>query len=309
MPAGTQVPDLQQPSGVPAEPASRRSTTAEAAVVSDAASAGVLSAFLERHARIAVLTGAGCSTGSGIPDYRNDDGSWKHRRPVQYADFIRSADVRRNYWARSFHGWQRIAGAVPNAAHTAIARLENAGRIAGIITQNVDDLHRRAGSRKVVDLHGILSRTRCVQCGATLARNAFQSLLERHNPHWRIAVTQPRPDGDSMLAANDPGGFNVPACPSCDGIVKPDVVFFGESVPASRVARAGEIVTGSDALLVVGSSLMVFSGFRLVRMAATAGLPIVIVNRGVTRADGLARFRLVGDCATILARGVAAIGA
>lgn len=301
---------MQQPSGIPADRGIRPAASGEPAVVYDAApSAGVLAAFLVRHPGIAVLTGAGCSTGSGIPDYRDDGGHWKHRRPVQYADFVRCADVRRRYWAQSFHGWQRIADATPNAAHAAITRLESAGRITGIITQNVDDLHRRAGSRNVVDLHGILSRIRCLQCGAITPRQAFQSVLEQHNPHWDVALSRLGPDGDSTLTTSDFGGFNVPACPSCDGVVKPDVVFFGESVPTDRVARAGEIVAGSDALLVVGSSLMVFSGFRLARMAAAAGLPIVIVNRGITRADGLADFRLAGDCAAILADGVAAVGA
>jgi len=270
---------------------------------------GVLAAFLKRHRRIAVLTGAGCSSGSGIPEYRDDDGNWKHRRPVQYGDFIGCADVRRRYWAQSFHGWHRIADAAPNAAHAAITRLENAGRVAGIITQNVDDLHRRACSRNIVDLHGVLSRMRCLQCGTMTARAEFQSLLEQHNPHWSVAVSRIGPDGDSTLATEDFGRFDVPACQSCGGILKPDVVFFGESVPASRVVRASEIVTGSDALLVVGSSLMVFSGFRFARMAAAMGLPIAIVNRGVTRADSLAGFRLAGDCATILADGVAALDA
>lgn len=301
---------MQQPLKVPADPHERAEAGRETAVIDDAcASRGMLAAFLERHPRIAVLTGAGCSTGSGIPDYRDDDGRWKHRRPVQYADFMRCAEVRRRYWAQSFHGWQRVADAAPNAAHAAILRLERARRITGIITQNVDDLHRRAGSRNVVDLHGVLSLTRCLQCGSRLPRKTFQSLLEQHNPGWNATVSRLGPDGDSTLATNDFGRFNVPDCPACQGIVKPDVVFFGESVPAARVARAREIVAGSDALLVVGSSLMVFSGFRFARMAAEAALPIAIVNRGVTRADALASFRLAGDCASILAGGVAAIGA
>jgi NAD-dependent SIR2 family protein deacetylase len=267
----------------------------------------VLVAFLRRYPRIAVLTGAGCSTGSGIPDYRDDAGNWKHRRPVQYADFIGHSEIRRRYWAQSFHGWRRVAGALPNVAHAAIARLENAERIAGIITQNVDDLHRRAGSRNIVDLHGILSRVRCLQCNTITPRAGFQSLLEQHNPDWNVAVDRIGPDGDSTLATDDFSRFEVPGCPSCDGMVKPDVVFFGESVPPDRVTRAAEIVTESKALLVVGSSMMVFSGFRFARMAATAGLPTGIVNRGVTRADQIADFRLAGDCATILADSVAAI--
>lgn len=265
--------------------------------------------FLARHPRVAVLTGAGLSTGSGIPDYRDDDGNWKHPRPVQYAEFMSQAAVRRRYWARSFHGWQRVAGAAPNAAHAAITRLETAGRITGIVTQNVDDLHRRAGSREVVDLHGVLSRVRCLGCDALTPRSEFQSLLARCNPDWQAAVTAIGPDGDSLLGTDDFQRFNVPACACCDGILKPDVVFFGESVPASRVARAAGLVTGADGLLVVGSSLMVFSGFRFARMAHAAGLPIAIVNRGLTRADELAAFRAAGDCATILAESVAAIGA
>lgn len=267
----------------------------------------VLVAFLRRYPRIAVLTGAGCSTGSGIPDYRDDDGNWKYRRPVQYADFIGHSEIRRRYWAQSFHGWQRIAGALPNVAHAAIARLEDAQRLTGIVTQNVDDLHRRAGSRNIVDLHGILSRVRCLQCNTITPRAEFQSLLEQYNPGWNVAVDRLEPDGDSRLSTDDFSRFEVPGCPSCDGLVKPDVVFFGESVPADRVTRACDIVTGSDALLIVGSSLMVFSGFRFARMATAAGLPTGIVNRGVTRADQLADFRLAGDCATILADSVAAI--
>lgn len=270
---------------------------------------GKLREFLARHPRVAILTGAGLSTGSGIPDYRDDDGNWKHRRPVQYAEFMAHPEVRRRYWARSFHGWQRMAGAAPNAAHAAIARLEDAGRITGIVTQNVDDLHRRAGSRNIVDLHGILSYVRCLGCNGLVPRTEFQAVLEQCNPDWRAAVTAIAPDGDSLLATDDFGGFNVPACVHCNGILKPDVVFFGESVPASRVAQAAEIVIGADALLVVGSSLMVFSGFRFARMAHAAGLPIAIVNRGVTRADTMAAFRLSGDCATVLAESVAAIGA
>ena len=269
----------------------------------------VLTDFLLRHRRLAVLTGAGLSTGSGIPDYRDDDGNWKPGAPVQYADFVAQASVRQRYWARSLYGWRRIAEASPNAAHDCIRRLEDAGRITGIITQNVDDLHRRSGSRNVVDLHGTLSRIRCLGCGERTRRADFQSMLEHCNPGWDAAVTRIGPDGDSTLAADDFAGFNVPACELCGGVLKPDVVFFGESVPAARVARARELVSGADGLLVIGSSLMVFSGFRFVRTAHAAGLPIAILNRGVTRADRLVAFRLACDCVTVLSGTMSAIGA
>ncbi|HEX2139185.1 MAG TPA: NAD-dependent protein deacetylase [Woeseiaceae bacterium] len=262
--------------------------------------AAELREFLFTHSRIAVLTGAGCSTGSGIPDYRDDSGQWKHRQPMPFAEFIASTAARRRYWARSFTGWRRIAAARPNAAHAALAELEVRGRVSTVITQNVDDLHRRAGSRNVIDLHGVLHRVRCLACGAITRRESLQARLDALNPGWSAAPAVLAPDGDVHLRDSDVLDFKVADCEGCGGILKPDVVFFGESVPAERVSGAREQLLASDALLVVGSSLMVLSGLRFARMANEAGLPVVILNRGVTRADGIARHKLTDDCGELL---------
>lgn len=269
--------------------------------LTSAALATELAGFFRRHPRVAVLTGAGCSTASGIPEYRDDAGEWKHARPVQYADFMGSAAVRRRYWARSFSGWRRIAAARPNAAHRALAALGRQGRLAGLVTQNVDNLHRRAGSEPVLDLHGVLDRVVCTHCGELSTRAAFQARLERDNPGWTAVSGPLRPDGDVDLDVDASRDFAVPACERCDGIVKPDVVFFGEQVPVARVAAARQCVADADALLVVGSSLMVFSGFRFVRQAEAAGKPVAILNRGRTRGDALATLKLEADCAGLLA--------
>ncbi len=257
--------------------------------------------FFESHERIAVLTGAGCSTASGIPEYRDDNGEWKHARPVQYSDFLNAAATRQRYWARSFSGWQRIAAAQPNAAHRALAALDTAGRISGLITQNVDNLHRRAGSRAVIDLHGILERVRCLSCSDISRRADHQQRLQDENPHWTEEVGELRPDGDVELGGASLATFKVPDCRLCGGLLKPDVVFFGETVPAERVQESQSLIADSDALLVVGSSLMVFSGFRFVRQARAAGKTIAILNRGKTRADDLADLRINEDCAAVLA--------
>lgn len=263
--------------------------------------AAELREFFARHERIAVLTGAGCSTGSGIPDYRDESGNWKHRQPMHFAEFTATAAARQRYWARSFAGWRRIAGARPNAAHTALARLEEHGRVTAVITQNVDGLHRRAGSNDVIDLHGVLDRVRCLDCAAVTRRDALQRRLEALNTSWRAAPAALAPDGDARLADADVLEFVIADCEDCGGILKPDVVFFGESVPAQRVAAASERVLGAEALLVVGSSLMVLSGFRFARLASEAGLPVAVLNRGVTRADSFASHKLAGDCGELLA--------
>lgn len=230
--------------------------------------------FLGAHEKIAVLSGAGCSTASGIPDYRDDSGTWKHRQPMPFAEFTASAAARQRYWARSFAGWRRIAAATPNAAHAALAELEARGSVRTVITQNVDGLHRRAGSRNVIDLHGVLHRVRCLGCAAITPRDALQARLERLNAAWRAAPARLAPDGDVRLRDTDVLDFVIADCDDCGGILKPDVVFFGEPVPPERVADAGARLLASDALLVVGSSLMVLSGFRFARMANEAGLPV-----------------------------------
>lgn len=259
-----------------------------------------LSEFLADHRRIFVLTGAGVSTESGIPDYRAPDGSWKHRKPIQYRELVSSALVRKRYWARSFVGWHRIARAEPNEAHRALAELERFGRTSCLVTQNVDGLHQKAGSREVIDLHGRLDRVECLDCRWIYRRDDFQEELARRNPEWGGASGRIRPDGDVDLGAVDYEAFDVPPCPHCGGDLKPWVVFFGEQVPKDRVERAFRALDEADAMLVVGSSLMVFSGYRFVRKAAELGLPVAAVNLGRTRADDLLDFKLESSCGAIL---------
>lgn len=259
-----------------------------------------LASFLQRNRRVTVVSGAGVSTASGIPDYRDRDGNWKHAQPVQYGDFIGSEATRRRYWARSYTGWSTIWQAEPNAAHHALARLESSGTVDTLITQNVDGLHRRAGSRSVIDLHGRLQRVRCMDCDKISSRAVWQRRLADSNPAWRANVAGLAPDGDAHLRDADTGTFNVPDCDSCGGMIKPDVVFFGENVPKPRVESAYEATRRADALLVVGSSLMVFSGFRFARHAHEHGKPIAIVNRGRTRADDLAVLKIDADCGAVL---------
>ncbi len=258
--------------------------------------------FMHGHSRVVVLSGAGCSTDSGIPEYRDDDGNWKHRQPMQYAQFVNDESMRRRYWAQSFAGWKRISTAKPNAAHRAIAELEHAGYVSSVITQNVDNLHRAAGSCNVIDLHGVLQHIRCLDCGAQDSRAEYQGRLQDLNPDWSATATAIAPDGDARISADDFRSFNVPGCGHCGGIVKPDVVFFGEAIPATRATSAQQILEASGALLVVGSSLMVFSGYRLARLANEAGKPIAIVNRGTTRADALATVKMTRNCAELLPR-------
>ena len=261
-----------------------------------------LAAIVERSRRLLVLTGAGCSTESGIPDYRDADGSWKSRRPMLYRDFVGSAANRRRYWARSMVGWRRIARARPNEAHRALARLERAGRLHHLITQNVDSLHQRAGSRRVLDLHGRLDRVECLECRMLFQRVAFQEELRRLNPTWHAAVDTERitPDGDAELSGADYDAFRLPGCPCCGGDLKPWVVFFGEGVPRGRTRKAFELLEEADALLVAGSSLMVWSGYRFARQAAADGKPVALVNLGATRADAEATLKLRGRCGEIL---------
>lgn len=266
-----------------------------------------LARFLDASNPVTVLTGAGVSTASGIPEYRDRNGDWKHAKPVQFEDFMNRPDVRRRYWARSFAGWDRMHRADPNAAHDALALLQRAGRVDTLITQNVDGLHRRAGNDNVIDLHGRLDTVVCMQCARRSDRADWQARLVDANVRWHARVAEIRPDGDAELRGSD-DDFSVPDCEVCGGIVKPDVVFFGESVPKQRVAEAQDAVLRSAALLIVGSSLMVFSGFRFARLAAESGKPIAIVNQGRTRADDLAALIIDGDCGAVLSRAVAELG-
>lgn len=248
-------------------------------------------ADLMRGRRTLVLSGAGISTESGIPDYRGPEGSLRARAPMSYRDFVQSAENRRRYWARSAAGWSRVRDARPNAGHLALARLETRGLITGVITQNVDRLHHAAGSRRVIELHGALADVRCLDCGRTEARNQLQHRMDQANPGWAAArsVAEAAPDGDAELAAAAVSGFVVPACLACGGTLKPDVVFFGENVPVPRVEAAMQMVDQAEVLLVAGSSLAVFSGFRFTQRAAGRGMPIAIINQGKTRADDMAR--------------------
>jgi NAD-dependent SIR2 family protein deacetylase len=234
--------------------------------------------------RIAVLTGAGCSTESGIPDYRGPETRRRARNPMQAREFLASPEARARYWSRSALGWPRIASARPNQAHRALSRLEAAGALLGVITQNVDGLHQAAGSRQVVELHGALSRVRCLSCGRISNRQELQQRLQAENPGWcEPSQVDLAPDGDAER--EQLGSFRVPACRSCHGVLKPDVVFFGEGVPRPVVDSAFDLLHRADALLVVGSSLVVFSGFRFVRRAKEQDKAVAIVNLGATRGD------------------------
>ena len=260
-----------------------------------------LSDFVDRHRRLFVLTGAGVSTNSGIPDYRDADGNWKRAQPVTYQAFMGKELTRQRYWARSLVGWRRFGAARPNDAHRALARLEAMERSEMLLTQNVDRLHQSAGSTQVIDLHGRLDLVRCMGCEARLPRAELQEILARLNPAWVDLEAMDAPDGDADLESLDFAGFGVPACAKCGGVLKPDVVFFGENVPKDIVEKAARHVEQADAMLVVGSSLMVYSGFRFVQMAARAGKPVAAINMGRTRADDLLAVKVEQPCEQALA--------
>lgn len=259
-----------------------------------------LTRLLQQHRPWTVLTGAGVSTGSGIPDYRDAQGAWKRPAPVRFQDFMAETLTRQRYWARSLVGWPVFSQAQPNAAHQALARLEQAGYVQALITQNVDGLHQRAGSQRVVDLHGRLDQVVCMGCGQRLARADFQHRLMAANPDWQHLSASVAPDGDADLAGVDFAAFQVPACPACGGILKPDVVFYGENVPAARRQQAMDHLAASGALLVVGSSLLVYSGLRFVHAAKQAGLPVAAINLGQMRDDALLDLKLAQACAPAL---------
>lgn len=260
-----------------------------------------LRAFVERHRRLFVLTGAGCSTGSGIPDYRDLEGGWKRSPPITFQAFMTQASTRQRYWARSLIGWPGFVGTRSNPSHHALAALERQGRLELLLTQNVDGLHQAAGTRAVVDLHGRLDTVRCMGCQRRSPREALQQRLATVNPGWAGRRAGIAPDGDADLEGVDFDTFVVPACERCSGTLKPDVVYFGENVPRERVELAFAHLARADAVLVVGSSLMVRSGFRFVEAAARAGLPVVALNVGVTRADALLTLKIERDCAAALA--------
>ncbi|MFC9895088.1 NAD-dependent protein deacetylase [Nocardia sp. NPDC127579] len=250
--------------------------------------------------RVAVLTGAGLSTDSGIPDYRGP--SSPPRTPMTYQQFVGDPVFRQRYWARNHIGWRRMDAARPNLGHRALARLERLGIVTGLITQNVDLLHTKAGHRRVLDLHGTYARVRCLGCSALISRMTLAERLEAANPGFVTAATatgvEVAPDADAVV--EDTEHFRMVDCRRCGGLLKPDIVYFGENVPRDRVAAAFALVDEADVLLVAGSSLTVMSGLRFVRHAAKHGRPVVIVNRGHTRGDDLATLRLDADCSTTL---------
>lgn len=298
MSTATQIQQFFMPMPMPAQKGNAIMPNTPAAALLD---------FLRRYERLFVLTGAGCSTASGIPDYRDSDGQWKHRRPVQYADFIGSPLSRQRYWLRSLVGWPRFGQAAPNAAHTALAELEQRGRVLQLVTQNVDGLHQQAGSRRVIDLHGRLDAVDCLGCGRRWPRVAMQDWLLTANPAYAQLDALSAPDGDAHLENIDFASVRVPDCPDCGGMLKPAVVFFGESVPKARVERAYARLAEAEALLVVGSSLMVYSGYRYCRRAREFGLPIAALNLGRTRADAELTLKVSASCTELLPDVVAAL--
>lgn len=250
--------------------------------------------------RTVVLTGAGISTDSGIPDYRSPDSP--PRTPMTYQQFVGDADFRRHYWARNHLGWRHMDATAPNAGHRALARLERRGAVHAVITQNVDLLHTKAGSRSVIDLHGTYAQVICLGCGDRVSRHGLAARLEQANPGFaesHSGAIEVAPDADAVIART--AHFRPVGCAGCGGMLKPDIVYFGESVPRDRVDAAFALVDTAEFLLVAGSSLTVMSGLRFVRRAAKLGLPIAIVNRGATRGDLLATLKIEAGCSPVLA--------
>ena len=271
------------------------SSAHKAAALIDPAATALAASELERAVDIlagktaATLTGAGLSTDSGIPDYRGEGAPV--RTPMTFRQFLDDTDYRKRYWAGSHLGWRRFSAAGPNGGHTAIAQLEAAGVVSGVITQNVDGLHLRAGSQRVVDLHGSMDRVRCLHCGQAFARADIAARLAAANP-WidDESAIELNPDGDVQIDSVD--DFVVPDCSVCGGVLKPDIVFFGEFVPVEKFTEASALVQRADALIIAGSSLVVNSGIRLLDQATRRKLPVIIINRGVTKGDGRAAVKI-----------------
>lgn len=267
----------------------------------DALSLWRLQDWLHANPRVVVIGGAGCSTEVGIPDYRDRNGQWKRPQPVTYQAYMGDVLVRQRYWARSMLGWGVMGQARPGSAHQALAQLEQQGRLELLITQNVDGLHDAAGSLNVVDLHGRIDTVRCMDCDKRSARADLQQRLLALNPAWAQLYAAPAPDGDADLENQEFSRFVVPGCPHCGtGMIKPDVVFFGETVPRERVQTCMAAVARADAVLIAGSSLMVYSGYRFVLAAHEQGKSIVAINQGVTRADALLAFKVEADVGQVL---------
>ena len=262
-----------------------------------------LTDFINANPRLLVLTGAGCSVASGIPTYRNNKGDWQRSNPITHQEFINRADHRKRYWARSYLGWPPVRDARPNAAHQALASLEAAGRVQLLVTQNVDRLHQKAGHQQAIDLHGRLDQVVCLSCDHIIDRQEMQEQLRALNPQLSdtLASWSMAPDGDAEVDDRLVENINIPRCRFCAGMLKPNVVFFGDYVNRDLVAFITDELEASDGLLVVGSSLMVFSGYRFCRLAAGSNKPIACINVGKTRADELFQVKLEMDCGESLA--------
>jgi NAD-dependent SIR2 family protein deacetylase len=251
--------------------------------------------------RFLVLTGAGISTSSGIPDYRDSEGIRRGKAPMMYQEFLATPQARRRYWARAMLGWPRVRIAQPNQAHLALATLQHRQRISGLITQNVDTLHDQAGSQNVIELHGSLHRVLCLDCQRPSARDVIQRLMETENPYLAGVDAVQAPDGDTLLDPAFEQRFRVPRCPHCNGErLKPDVVFFGENVAQATAARAMAAVEQAEGLLVVGSSLMAYSAFRLCKAMVEQGKPVIAINLGKTRGDELLQMKIAASCERLL---------
>ncbi|MFT6645659.1 MAG: NAD-dependent SIR2 family protein deacetylase [Patiriisocius sp.] len=259
-----------------------------------------LTEFIQSHQPLLVITGAGCSAASGIPTYRDDCGVWQRSTPIQHNDFVSSFSSRQRYWTRSLAGWPAVANAKPNACHHALARLEKLKLCSLLVTQNVDRLHQRSGQEKVIDLHGRLDRVHCLDCLLEITRDEMQARLRRLNPNMNVEDARLAPDGDAEVEDELIEALLIPDCDNCGGILKPSVVFYGGGVPKATVNQITARVNSTAGVLVLGSSLMVFSSFRFCRQAARLNTPITIVNAGSTRADDLASLKIDTACEVLL---------
>lgn len=259
-----------------------------------------LAELIKNNQPVVALTGAGISASSGLPVYRDADGNWIHSEPIQGPKFRASEKVRQRYWCRSYFGWQSFSSASPNDAHKDLATLEENNLISTVITQNVDGLHQRAGCANTVALHGNLSEVICLDCGDITQRADLQTRLQNNNPEFLKIEFEVAPDGDAIVDDTHIAKFNTAACIACGGVLQPYVVFYGDNVPKLRVQHCMQRLQESRLLLCIGTSLMVYSGFRFCKTANEAGIPVVIINNGITRADNLASHKLNGDCADAL---------
>lgn len=259
-----------------------------------------LAEFVSCYPNLFAITGAGISSESGIPTYRDDSGNWKGNRPIQHSEFMNSHAARQRYWARSFSGWPAVQKAQPNGAHRALAKLESLNLVQMLLTQNVDRLHQRANHRQVVDLHGRLDEVICMDCGAIVSRSEIQDWLKHNNPQLTESADLIRPDGDAEVDDGMLESVQIPACNCCGGLLKPNVVFYGSSVDKGMVSDIYQKLAEADSLLIVGSSLMVYSSFRFCKFAAENGIPIACINQGRTRADQFFDVKVAQPCGQAL---------